>query len=160
MSDQVVAATAPGVVLSYSEVEFLLAEGAARGYTTGDTAANHYEAGVTASILEWNGSTADAATYVAQANVDYATLIGTQTWREVIGTQKWISLFNRGPEAWTSIRVMDYPMLATPTEALSGFPNRYTYPIVEQTINTANYTAAASAIGGDVPETKLFWDKF
>ena len=160
MADQVVAATAPGVVLSYSEVEFLLAEGAARGYATGDTAANHYEAGVTASILEWNGSAADAATYVGQATVDYATLIATQTWKEVIGTQKWISLFNRGPEAWTSIRVFDYPMLATPTEALSGFPNRYTYPIVEQTINTANYAAAATAIGGDVPETKLFWDKF
>lgn len=164
MSEQVVAATALGVVLSYSEVQFLLAEGAARGYTTGDTAANHYDAAITASIDEWGGSAADATTYLAQPSVDYATVLAASTattpWRDVIGTQKWISLFNRGPEAWTSIRVFDYPILATPTEAVSGFPNRYTYPIVEQTINATNYAAAASAIGGDLAVTKLFWDKF
>ena len=164
MSEQIVAATALGVVFSYSEIQFLLAEGAARGYTTGDTAANHYDAAITASIDEWGGSAADATTYLAQPTVDYATVLATSTattpWRDVIGTQKWISLFNRGPEAWTSIRVFDYPILATPTEAVSGFPNRYTYPIVEQTINTSNYATAASAIGGDLAETKLFWDKF
>ena len=160
MSEQVVAATAPGVILSYSEIQFLLAEATERGYTTGDTAANHYANAITASILEWGGSTTDASTYLAQPNVDYATLIATQTWRQVIGTQRWISLFNRGTEAWTSIRLMDYPILAMPTEAVSGFPNRYTYPIVEQTINATNYKSAASAIGGDLPETKLFWDKF
>ncbi|TGV02049.1 SusD/RagB family nutrient-binding outer membrane lipoprotein [Flavivirga rizhaonensis] len=160
LSDQVTAADAPGVIMSYSEIQFLLAEGAERGYDTGDTAANHYTNAVTASINEWGGSATDVATYLAQPTVDYTTLIGTQTWRQVIGIQRWISLFNRGPEAWTSIRAMDYPILATPTEAVSGFPNRYTYPIVEQTINATNYTAASSAIGGDLAETKLFWDKF
>ncbi|AUP80339.1 SusD/RagB family nutrient-binding outer membrane lipoprotein [Flavivirga eckloniae] len=160
LSEQIVAADAPGVIMTYSEVQFLLAEGAERGYDTGDTAANHYTNGIRASINEWGGSTADANTYLAQPSVDYNTLTGTQTWKQVIGTQRWISLFNRGPEAWTSIRTMDYPVLATPAEAVSGFPNRYTYPIVEQTVNAANYSAASSAIGGDLPETKLFWDKF
>jgi len=50
--------------------------------------------------------------------------------------------------------------LPEPTHALSGFPVRFTYPILEQNINTSNYNAGASAIGGDVVETKLFWDKF
>ncbi len=160
LSAQVVAANAHGVILSYSEVQFLLAEGAARGYSTGDTATNHYTNAIRASIDEWGGSATDATTYLAQPTVDYTTLIATQTWRQVIGTQRWISLFNRGPEAWTTIRTMDYPLLAIPTEAVSGFPNRYTYPIVEQTINATNYAAASSAIGGDLAETKLFWDKF
>ncbi len=160
LSAQVVAANAHGVILSYSEVQFLLAEGAARGYSTGDTAANHYTNAIRASIDEWGGSPTDASTYLAQPTVDYTMLIATQTWRQVIGTQRWISLFNRGPEAWTTIRTMDYPLLATPTEAVSGFPNRYTYPIVEQTINATNYATASSAIGGDLAETKLFWDKF
>ncbi|OEJ99288.1 hypothetical protein A8C32_08965 [Flavivirga aquatica] len=164
LSSQVTAADAPGVIMSYSEIQFLLAEGAARGYTTGDTAENHYKNGIISSILEWGGNNTDATDYLAQSTVDYNTLITTSTattpWKEVIGTQKWISLFNRGPEAWTSIRIMDYPVLATPTEAVSGFPNRYTYPIVEQTINAANYNAASKAIGGDLAETKLFWDKF
>jgi hypothetical protein len=37
-------------------------------------------------------------------------------------------------------------------------PVRYTYPVLEQNLNTANYEAAASAIGGDVISTRLFWD--
>lgn len=164
MSAQVVEATAYGVIMSYSEVEFLLAEAAERGYTTGDTALNHYNNGVTASILEWHGTAADAATYLAQPEVDYllakAASTATTPWKEVIGTQRWISLFNRGVEAWVSIRIMDYPEMAEPTEAVSGFPNRYTYPIVEQTINGANYQAASTAIGGDEAETQLFYDKF
>jgi len=32
--------------------------------------------------------------------------------------------------------------------------------VQEQTLNATNYTAAAAAVGGDVVETKLFWDKF
>ncbi|MCH4551527.1 SusD/RagB family nutrient-binding outer membrane lipoprotein [Aestuariibaculum lutulentum] len=160
LSEEVAKANAPGVIMSYSEVQFLLAEAAARGYTTGDTAANHYAAGITASILEWGGSTTDATTYLAQPTVDYTTLTATKTWREVIGTQRWISLFNRGVEAWLSIRIMDFPAMAEPEEAVSGFPNRYTYPIVEQTINGDNYQEASTAIGGDMAETKLFFDKF
>jgi hypothetical protein len=160
LSAQIIAANMPGVIMSYSEVQFLLAEAAARGYITGDSAANHYVSAITASIDEWGGSTADAATYLAQPSVDYATQIATKTYKEVIGTQRYISLFKRGVEAWLSIRLMDYPVMAVPTEALSGFPNRYTYPIVEQTINAANYNAAASAIGEDTPEQKLFFDEF
>jgi hypothetical protein len=37
---------------------------------------------------------------------------------------------------------------------------RFVYPIPEQNLNTANYEAASTSIGGDVVETKLFWDKF
>jgi hypothetical protein len=35
---------------------------------------------------------------------------------------------------------------------------KITYPISEQNLNQANYTAA-SAIGGDEQTTKIFWDK-
>ena len=79
-------------------------------------------------------------------------------WKEVIGNQKWIALYNRGLEAWTSIRLLDFPVMATPADAVSGFPNRYTYPVIEQTLNGSNYTAAAAAIGTDTAEQKLFWD--
>jgi hypothetical protein len=40
------------------------------------------------------------------------------------------------------------------------FPNRLRYPGNEQQLNFSNYTAAASNIGGDETETKLFWDIF
>ncbi|MDY8137665.1 SusD/RagB family nutrient-binding outer membrane lipoprotein [Aquimarina sp. 2201CG5-10] len=162
VSDQVEEATAPGVIFDYAEVEFLLAEAAARNFTVGGTAKSHYDAGIIESIEYWGGSNADALTYLAQPTVDYDTTLATSTatvpWKEVIGNQKWLALFNRGIEAWTSIRLLDYPLLATPAEAVSGFPTRYTYPIVEQTLNGTNWDAAATAIGGDLAETKLFWD--
>lgn len=163
LSEQVVAATAPGVIMDYAEVQFLLAEAAARGYNTGDTPANHHAAGITASIENWGGTADEIATFLARPDVDYATVIANSTavtpWKEAIGNQKWVALFNRGLESWISKRMLDYPLLAVPTEAVSGFPNRYTYPIVEQTLNATNYNEASTAIGGDAPETKLFWDK-
>ncbi|MEZ4857078.1 MAG: SusD/RagB family nutrient-binding outer membrane lipoprotein [Gelidibacter sp.] len=162
VSAQIEQATLPGILMDYSEVEFLLAEAAARNFTVPGTAKEHYDAGITASILFWGGTAADATTYLATPGVDYATALANSTatmpWKEVIGTQKWIALYNRGFEAWTSIRLLDYPIMAVPVDAQSGYPNRYTYPIVEQTLNGANYTEASTAIGGDETENKLFWD--
>jgi hypothetical protein len=155
-------ATLPGVLFSYSEVEFILAEAAARNFTVPGTAPDHYNNGVTASILYWGGTAADATAYLAQPEVAYASAIALSTatmpWKEVIGTQKWLALFNRGMEAWTSIRLLDFPIMAEPVDAVSGYPNRYTYPIVEQTLNGTSYNAASDAIGGDTAENQLFWD--
>ena len=162
VSAQVEEATFPGIIFDYAEVEFLLAEARARTFEVGGTVKDHYDAGITASILDWGGTAAEATDYLAQLNVDYDLSIlastATTPWKEVIGTQKWIALYNRGLEAWTSIRLLDYPLMATPADAVSGFPNRYTYPIIEQSLNGANYGTASTAIGGDEAETKLFWD--
>jgi hypothetical protein len=50
--------------------------------------------------------------------------------------------------------------LSAPAAAKSGFPNRFTYPGNEQTLNGTNYTDAAAKMGGDKVESKIFWDKF
>ena len=150
------AQTFPGVLVSYAQVELMLAEAAARGYAVGGTAESHYNAGVTASILEWGGTSTEAAAYLAQPTVAYSTAAGT--YREKIGYQKWVALYNQPVEAWTEWRRLDYPTLTAPATAFSGIPVRLTYPVAEQNINGVNYTEAASAIGGDVVETRLFWD--
>jgi len=144
--------------LSYSEVEFYLAEAAERGFSVGGTAETHYNKAVTASINYWGGSDADAAAYLAQGTVAYAT--AAATWQEKIATQAWIAFYNRGFEAWTEYRRLDFPVLPMPVNAVTdSYPTRYTYPINEQTLNGANFKAAAAKIGGDVLTTKLFWDK-
>ena len=145
-------------LLDYAEVEFLLAEAVERGYVVGGTAATHYNNAVTASIQDWGGSAADALVFLAQPSVNYLTAAGT--YKQKIGMQKWVALYNRGFEAWTEIRRLDFPKLVAPVDAVSGYPNRFTYPVQEQNLNITNYTTAASAIGGDKVETKLFWDKF
>ena len=157
-TDKVLAPDAPAPLLTYSEVEFILAEAAARGMNVGGTIEEHYNKGITASIEEWGGTEADANNYIAQPNVNYATAPGD--WKQKIGTQFYISLFNRGFDAWTVLRRLDYPKLQEPLQAVSEFPVRFTYPVDEQNINTVNYDQAAQAIGGDDVTTKLFWDKY
>lgn len=160
VADRLIDPSEPGVLLSYVEVRFLLAEAAARGYSVGGDAATHYTEAITASFDYWNAP--DLATYLARPEVDYATALAnsssTPAWKEVIGTQAYLALYNRTFASYLSVRRLDYPILEQPTGAVSGFPTRYTYPVIEQTLNGANYAAAASAIGGDAPETMLFWD--
>jgi hypothetical protein len=147
----------PGLLLDYAEVEFLLAEAVERGFNVGGTAAAHYNAAVTASITYWGGTQAQAATYLAQPAVAYATAAGN--YRQKIGIQKWIALYNRGWDAWIEWRRLDTPTLQAPVDALSDIPVRFTYPVNEQNYNTENYNKAAASIGGDEVTTKLFWDK-
>jgi len=169
VGDNIIDPTLEGMILDYSEVEFLLAEAVERGFITG-SAAEHYNKGVTASILYWLDNigvppataTTAAATYLAQPKVAYAT--AGATWKEKIGFQKWLALYNRGWESWVEWRRLDFPKLLPPTggNAPAGLaiPVRMIYPINEQTLNGANRSAAADAIGGDLATTKLWWDKF
>jgi hypothetical protein len=147
--------------MTYSEIQFYLAEAAARGIISGD-AAPYYDNAVTASILFWGGTAAQAAAYLAQPDVAYVA----GTWadgvtRTKIATQAWISFYLRGYLGWTEWRRLDAPAMNEPPTPYSGvvtFPFRFPYPSGEQTLNGANYTAAATAIGGDKMSTKLYWD--
>ncbi|MBT2557304.1 SusD/RagB family nutrient-binding outer membrane lipoprotein [Hymenobacter sp. ISL-91] len=153
--------TLPSVLISYSQVEFMLAEAAARGYSSvSGTAKSHYDAAVRASIIYWGGTSADATAYLAQPEVDYNNAASGATYKEKIGIQKWISLYNQPVDSFREYRRLDYPQLTKPAQALSNIPRRFPYPAVEQNLNGANYNAAAAAIGGDNVDTKIFWDKF
>lgn len=161
IGDMFYVSTLPHVLLDYSNVEFMLAEAAERSVIgTPAAAVGHYNAAITASFDYYGIS--GAATYLLQPSVAYATATGT--WKQKIGTQKWIALYNQGFNAWTEFRRLDYPALVAPPTADAAadgvVPRRFTYPIGEQTLNGDSYTAAASAIGGDKMATKLFWDKF
>jgi hypothetical protein len=147
---------AKGTIMSASETEFLLAEAVEKGFSVGGSAESHYTAGIEMSMAEWGVDQADADAYLGRSEVAYGSAAGT--WQEKVGTQAWFALYNRGFEAWTSWRKLDFPALMAPTTALEDFPVRYSYPVNEQTVNPANYKAAAAAIGGDHVATKLFFD--
>jgi hypothetical protein len=106
----------------------------------------------------WGVPDATAATYLAQTSVAYATAVGT--FKQKIGNQKWLGLFDRGVESWAEWRRLDYPLLNPPEGMVyADIPKRMPYPYNENKMNLTNYTAAAAAIGGDQATTKLFWDK-
>lgn len=148
-----------GMILGYAEVEFLLAEAAARGYAVGGTAAGHYTKAITVDMKFWGVPAADIAAYLAQPEVAYATAPGT--FKEKIGLQKWIGLFDQYLQAYTSYRRLDAPTLEEPEEAvrqLEIVPVRYYYPVTEYRFNEEMVLQAADAIGGDLLTTPLFWD--
>jgi hypothetical protein len=144
----------PGVLLAYSELKFLMAEAANEGLISGGlSGANaHYMDGITASFA-FNGLS--SASFLAQ---DGIAITSQADGRSKIGTQKWISLFAQGFEAWTELRRTQVPALAPAIEAdINQIPSRYYYPTTGVSLNKANYEAAAASIGGDLLTSPLFW---
>jgi hypothetical protein len=156
LSTNVTATSTPNVMLDASEVHFLLAEAIERGFTTG-TAADEYNAAIRASFDYWGAGSADD--YLAQDKVNYTNAASGATWQEKIGVQKWVSLFNRNYDGWTSWRQLNFPALVKPdAPTVPDIPTRLIYPIIENSLNKGNTEAAAAKIGGDSPNTKLWWD--
>ena len=148
--------TFPAMIIDYIEVEFFLAEAAQRGgYAVSGTAEEHYNNAITASILLWNGTQEEVDAYLALPGVAY----DAAKWKERIGVQKWLALYNRGIESWAEWKRLDYPKLNVPEGMVYGdIPLRFVYPYNEVLQNRANYEAASAKIGGDLTSTPLFWD--
>ncbi|OCB76619.1 SusD/RagB family nutrient-binding outer membrane lipoprotein [Flavobacterium crassostreae] len=151
----------PSQLLEATEVNFYLAEAAAKGISVGNNTEYYYNKAITASFESW-GIANQAAGYLANPDVSFATAAGA-TAEEKIATQEWIAFYNRGFEAWTMYRRLNSPVLVAPAKAYSEaegeVPKRLTYPINEQTVNGKNYKDAVLAIGGDKLKNRIFWDK-
>jgi hypothetical protein len=148
ISDKVQEATFPGILMTYSEVQFYLAEAADRGYIS--DAAGYYKKAIEASFDFWGVTGADA----------YVTANPYNGIND-IAYESWVAAYTRGDIAYTTYRRLDWPLMNAPQEASTvdgKVPRRLTYPINEQTLNKDNYDAAAAKIGGDKMETLLFWD--
>ena len=156
--------TFPGYIMSYAEVAFALAEAAQRGYKVGGDAAGFYEQGVKASMSFWGVSDQDATTFLE--NNPYTS----GNWKDVIGTQKWLALYNQGLQAWFERTRLQFkkpdgsPLFVAPTQSLDPnvkmVPTRLTYPISEQSNNQQNYNDAVADLGGtDSKGLTLWWQK-
>ena len=146
-------------IYSMAQVQFAMAEAAARGWTTDDPE-DHYKAAIKASWDQWNVDYTedDFNTYYNQEGIAW----DAGKWDQLIGNQKWIALFGQGYEAWTEWRRLDYPELIIPEDPLSpsgGIPVRLIYPASAENLNPANYQQALQLLGGpDSDDTRLWWD--
>ena len=155
IADAIHAPDFKGILMTYSELQFYLAEAAARGYNVPGTAEEYYNEGIRASFEFWGTPAAD--TYLAKPEVAYAA----GDWKQKIGTQSWLASYTRGLVGYTSWRRLDYPILNPPEDMdYDEIPVRFTFPVNEQTLNKDNRDAAAEAIGGDELTTKVFWDRY
>ena len=155
-------AATPTPIMSYAEVLFLQAEAAARGWIGGDPAAL-YEQGIRASMNQYDAwspanapSDAEIDAYLAQPRLAYDPATGL----EQIQLQQWIGLYMNGSEAWSHVRRTGIPELERgPDLTLSRIPVRFSYPDLEQSLNSTNLNAALARQGGGLDlVTPVWWD--
>lgn len=180
-------------IFTAAEAWFLKSEAALRGYAGAGNAKVNYETGVTQSFIEWGKDGAATATYLSDSQSTQEPYIDpknpannilagdpqlstiTVAWNDAdsnerklerIITQKWLSLYPNGPEAWAEQRRTGYPILFKVRQNDSGglistdaMIRRIPYTNDTKT-STLNYTQAASMLNGpDTGGTKLWWDK-
>jgi hypothetical protein len=145
---------AKGVIMTYAELQFLLAEAAERGLVSGD-AKTYYENGVNGSFAFYGLTT--PVDYLPRTNVAYE---GTQQEKlSKIGFQKWISLYFQGMEAWYDWRRTGIPALVPGISNQNNnlIPVRFRYPIIEQSLNEASYKEAVQRQGPDDLNSKMWY---
>lgn len=149
----------PFPILTWSEVNFLLAEAALKGWITADAQA-YYNKGVEASWRQWKCTWDGTAgtTYLARSTVRFT---GATATLERIMSQKYIAMFFSGFEAWYDYRRTGFPVLPIGTAVKNDgvLPTRFEYPLITKATNMANYEAAAARIGGDNLKTKVWWQQ-
>jgi hypothetical protein len=158
--------TAPMLVLTNAETNFLLAEATIRGWNTG-LASAYYNAGVTAAMNHWAlyGSGGIISASKANAYLTAHPYVGGSfnAQMQQIHTQFWVSLLYDELECYANWRRTGYPVLTPvtyPGNASGGtIPRRIAYPSIEASINSANYNAAVARQGPDVLTTRVWWDK-
>jgi hypothetical protein len=144
---------ARGVIMNYAELQFVLAEAAQKGWIAGN-AQTFYEAGIRGSFDYYELELPEG--YLTQAGVAFNAADALQ----LIGTQKWISLFFQGMEAWFDWRRTGIPTILPGPANLNEdrVPVRFLYPGSEFTLNRPSVEAAVSAQGPNDINTRVWWD--
>ncbi|MFC5411545.1 SusD/RagB family nutrient-binding outer membrane lipoprotein [Larkinella bovis] len=145
---------ARGIIMTYAELQFILAEAAQKKLITGE-AKGYYEKGITASF---NFYALDVpAGYLAQPDVAFTDAKAL----ELIGTQKWISLFYSGLEGWFDWRRTGVPDIKPGPSNLNSnkVPVRFLYPSSELNLNKPSVEEAIQRQGANTINTPVWWDK-
>ncbi|MCL6220788.1 SusD/RagB family nutrient-binding outer membrane lipoprotein [Zunongwangia pacifica] len=155
--------TEPHNILSYWEVEFIIAEASVRGWIS-DQAATHFENAVRANFNFYRSNASDYSEYlsedIVEAYLDQSllNLNGTEEEKlKTILTQKYITTFlQAGWSQYYDYLRTGYPEFAYPTGQTP--PYRFVYPVEEYNNNTANLEAAIkSQFGGNDGIRQLPW---
>jgi len=171
------AATAPGMLMSYAELQFILAEAAFKGYIPGGNvqAGLYYTEGIYGSYNQFGDDlvaavdrdhflpeenwTADslAADFIATEGLMWDADNGM----ELIATQRWCATFDQGLQSWFEWRRTDFPKLTPAVAGMNGgkIPVRVPYPTDEASRNPTSLAGGVTLLGGpDDLNTRVWWD--
>lgn len=156
---------AEGIIMTYAEVEFLLAEAAAKGWISEEVEA-HYRAGIAASMEYRSVDLAPFGwtsfdDFYDNSGVAYDTV--TDIWE-----QKWLAMFFHGLDQYFEVRRWyiesgssfdGIPFLSASCGNINNdrLPLRFLYPGQEQSLNAANYNDAIGDLGGTNSQNAAMW---
>ena len=158
-----------GVIMEYAEVQFILAEAAAKGWITGDTKTFFYQ-GIASAINYWVPAFPEDITS-PEFNTHLQNLdLGGVIWKdtdplddkmEKIHLQKYYALFMTDLQQWFEYRRTGHPVLPKGDGLLNNgvMPARLVYPVYLQAANPTNYKAAVAAQGADEIFTNVWWQQ-
>jgi hypothetical protein len=182
IGDFFTAPESPGVLMSYAELQFILAEGVERGLITGGkTAEEYYTEGIYGSYNQYAdalvansfdyfgvadtiaGIHADwtADTYAADYMENGGGAWDAGSALEKIMTEKWLAMFEQGLQSRFEWVRTGFPVLVAGADAANGgvIPVRFPFPTDEYATNPANVKAAVADQGTDDLNTRIWWAK-
>lgn len=163
-----------GIVMNCAEVDFIIAEAAAKGWVTKSPQTYYYK-GIADAINYWlpnimTGGATDPAViaYADAADIEWNNALplqspsaSTMSKMLLIHQQKYYALFLVDFQQWFEYRRTAYPILPMGLGLLNNrvMPARLFYPVVTQSANPANYKNAVASQGPDVISTQVWWQK-
>ncbi|MFC0513561.1 SusD/RagB family nutrient-binding outer membrane lipoprotein [Mucilaginibacter angelicae] len=150
-----------GNIMNYSELQFILAEAAAKGWISGD-AATYYKNGIQAGITFWIPTyNTPIDTYLTGADITWDNAAQLDEKMEMIHVQKYYSMFYTDFEQWFEYRRTGHPVLPKGNGLRNNgiMPARLQYPVYVQSANPDSYKAAVAAQGADDISTQVWWQK-
>lgn len=163
-----------GIIMNCAEVDFILAEAAAKGWISG-SAQTYYYKGIADAINYWipnimvGGATDPAVlSYVDAADIEWSDALplnsanaSTVSKMLLIHQQKYYALFLVDFQQWFEYRRSSYPFLIKGPGLSNGgvMPARLFYPTITQSANPDNYKKAVANQGPDLINTQVWWQK-
>ncbi|MEB2776273.1 SusD/RagB family nutrient-binding outer membrane lipoprotein [Algoriphagus sp. D3-2-R+10] len=158
---------APVFILTYAEIQFLLADAATRGFSVPGTASSYYASGLEGAMTtigKFGGgsvSASEASDFAAANPLDTSS---TSASLEMINTQIWATtgILANFVESWNNWKRSGYPELNavnyTGNFSSGQIPRRQLYPASESTTNPQGLANAISNMGGDTWINNVWWD--
>jgi hypothetical protein len=152
----------PFLHMGYAEVCFLLAEAAARGWTTDNS---YYQSGIRAAMQQLQ--LYPGMPPISEQDIDaFISAHQLNNPIEDINMQKWVALFPNGFEAYANQRRTGFPVLAQiddsdgESETAGVLPRRLLYPAAEALNNPVHYQEALDRMGGrDNRLVRIWWNR-
>ena len=157
-----------GIIMNSAEVYFILAEAAAKGWISSNTAKYYYDTGSYQAIKYWlpNYTITSFNTYQAAAGLSWNDTLPLEnamgnSKMEMIHLQKYYAMFLVDMQQWFEYRRTSHPTLSDGVAFQNGgvMPARMYYPQILLSVNSVNYKNAIASQGPDEINTQVWWQK-